>query len=217
MSATEDHPTPQFADAPEGGGRFANWRNLPRRSRGLSLRTLVILRWMAIVGQTATIFTATAWFHFDLPLWGCLAAIAASVAMNLNATARLKRSDGSTPDGALTAAHLGFDILQISTLLGLTGGLQNPFCLLLVAPVTVAAASLPGRQAVLMGLLVLLATVCLFFFSLPLPWQAGTELNLPTLYKIGIGMALTTGVVFTSAYAWRVAADAEKLELALAT
>ncbi|QDH72239.1 ActS/PrrB/RegB family redox-sensitive histidine kinase [Brevundimonas sp. M20] len=217
MSSTEDHPTPQFADPAEAGGRFANWRNLPRRSRGLSLRTLVIVRWMTIFGQSATIFVATAWFHFDLPLWSCLAAIAASVIMNLNATARLKRSDGSTPDGALTAAHLGFDILQISVLLGLTGGLQNPFCLLLVAPVTVAAASLPGRQAVLMGLLVLIATVCLFFISLPLPWQAGTELNLPPLYKFGIGMALTTGVVFTSAYAWRVAADAEKLELALAT
>jgi two-component system sensor histidine kinase RegB len=193
------------------------WRNLPRRSRGLSLRTLVILRWMAIFGQSATIATATLYFHFDLPLWGCLAAIAASVAMNLNATARLKRSDGSLPDGRQTAAHLGFDILQLSILLGLTGGLQNPFCLLLVAPVTVAAASLPGRQAALMGLMVLAATVSLFFIALPLPWQAGTELNLPPLYKFGIGMALVTGVIFTSAYAWRVAADAEKLELALAT
>ena len=217
MSATEDHPSPQSADLAESGGRFAGWRNLPRRSRGLSLRTLVIVRWLTIFGQSATIFVATAWFHFDLPIWICLAVIAASVLMNLSATARLKRSDGSATDGTLTAAHLGFDILQTAILLGLTGGLQNPFCLLLVAPVTVAAASLPARQAVLMGLLVLIATVCLFFVSLPLPWQAGTELNLPPLYKFGIGMALTTGVVFTSAYAWRVAADAEKLELALAT
>ncbi len=201
----------------EGGGRFAGWRNLPRRSRGLSLRTLVILRWLAIVGQTATVFVATAWFHFRLPLWGCLAVIAASVAMNLNATARLNRTDGSVADGTLTAAHLGFDILQLSALLALTGGLQNPFCLLLVAPVTVAAASLPGRQAVLMGLMVLAAAVGLFFFSMPLPWQAGTELELPPLYRFGVGLALTTGVVFTSGYAWRVAADAEKLELALAT
>ncbi|MCS6626494.1 ActS/PrrB/RegB family redox-sensitive histidine kinase [Roseibacterium beibuensis] len=216
MSPTQDPLSSQsFAEAE--GGRFAGWRNLPRRSRGLSLRTLVILRWMAIAGQSATIFVATAWFHFDLPLWGCLAVIAASVAMNLNATARLKRSDGSATDGTLTAAHLGFDILQLSLLLALTGGLQNPFCLLLVAPVTVAAASLPGRQAALMGLLVLLATVGMFFFSMPLPWQAGTELQLPTLYRFGIGLALITGVVFTAAYAWRVAADAEKLELALAT
>jgi len=218
VSPTQDPLSSQSALAgDDGGGRFGGWRNLPRRSRGLSLRTLVILRWMAIAGQSATIFVATAWFHFDLPLWGCLAVIAASVAMNLNATSRLKRSDGSATDGALTAAHLGFDILQLSLLLALTGGLQNPFCLLLVAPVTVAAASLPGRQAALMGLLVLLATVGLFFFSMPLPWQAGTELELPTLYRFGIGLALITGVVFTAAYAWRVAADAEKLELALAT
>lgn len=201
----------------EGGGRFAGWRNLPRRSRGLSLRTLVILRWLAIVGQSATIFVATAWLHFRLPLWGCLAVIGASVIVNLNAMARLKRTDGSVADGTLTAAHLGFDILQLSVLLALTGGLQNPFCLLLVAPVTVAAASLPGRQAALMGLMVLAAAVALFFFSMPLPWQAGTQLELPPLYRFGVGLALTTGVIFTSGYAWRVAADAEKLELALAT
>ena len=215
MSLSQDPPSSQFA--PDDPGRFPGWRNLPRRGRGLSLRTLVILRWLAIAGQSATILVATAFLHFDLPLWGCLAAIAASVAMNLTATARLKRTDGSLPDGRMTAAHLGFDILQLSVLLGLTGGLQNPFCLLLVAPVTVAAASLPGRQAVLMGLLVLAATICLFFVSLPLPWQAGTQLNLPPLYRFGIGLALITGVIFTSAYAWQVAADAEKLELALAT
>ena len=220
MSPSQEPQKPQLAPsqfAPEDPGGFPAWRNLPRRSRGLSLRTLVILRWMAIAGQSATIGVATLYFHFDLPLWGCLAAIAASVAMNLNAMARLKRSDGSLPDGGMTAAHLGFDILQLSVLLGLTGGLQNPFCLLLVAPVTVAAASLPGRQAALMGLLVLAATASLFFVSLPLPWQAGTELLLPPLYRFGIGLALVTGVIFTSAYAWRVAADAEKLELALAT
>ena len=217
MSLSQEPQKPQSTSASDDPGRVPAWRNLPRRSRGLSLRTLVILRWMAIFGQSATIGTATLYFHFDLPLWGCLAAIAASVVMNLNATARLNRSDGSLPDGRQTAAHLGFDILQLSILLGLTGGLQNPFCLLLVAPATVAAASLPGRQAALMGLMVLAATVSLFFIALPLPWQAGTELNLPPLYKFGIGMALVTGVIFTSAYAWRVAADAEKLELALAT
>lgn len=209
-------PFSSQADPPETG-RFGGWRNLPRRSRGLSLRTLIILRWMAIAGQSATVVVATGWFHFDLPLWPCLAVIALSVVMNLNATARLKRSDGAVADGRTTALHLGFDILQLSLLLGLTGGLQNPFSLLLVAPVTVAAASLPGRQAVLMGLLVLAATVALFFMSMPLPWQAGTELELPPLYRFGTGLALVTGVVFTSAYAWRVAADAEKLELALAT
>ena len=207
MTSTEAAQSPQASSLSD----------LPRRSRGLSLRTLVILRWMAIVGQTATIAIATLYFHFDLRLWPCVLVIACSVAMNLHATGRLKRSDGAQPDGGQTAAHLGFDILQLSLLLGLTGGLQNPFCLLLVAPVTIAAASLPGRQALLMGLMVLAATTALFFVSLPLPWQAGSHIELPVLYRFGTALALITGVVFTSGYAWRVAADAEKLELALAT
>ena len=68
-----------------------------------------------------------------------------------------------------------------------------------------------------MGLLVLVATVALFFV-VPAPAVAGGDgAGAAALYRFGIGLALVTGVVFTAAYAWRVAADAEKLELALAT
>ncbi len=204
-------PPSAYPGAP--GGR----PGLPRRSRGLSLRTLIILRWLAITGQTATVIVLVAMLHFPLPVWECLAVIFASVVANLLAMSRLRQVDGRLPDGRQTAIHLGFDILQLTALLAFTGGLENPFCLLLVAPVTVAAASLPGRQALLLGLLVLIATIGLFFWSMPLPWEAGTRLELPSLYRFGIGLALITGVVFTAAYAWRVAADAEKLELALAT
>ena len=216
MTPSEAEPSSQppfgVSDHPITG-----WRDLPRRGRGLSLRTLIILRWMAIVGQSATVTVAVGMLHFPLPIWPCIAVIAASIAVNLTSVARLRRSDSSLPDGRQTAVHLGFDVLQLSVLLALTGGLENPFCILLVAPVTVAAASLPGRQAIALGLLVLISTGILFFWSLPLPWEAGTRLELPALYRFGVGLALITGVVFTAAYAWRVAADAEKLELALAT
>ena len=195
----------------------AGWKDLPRRARGLSLRTLIVLRWLAVVGQTATVSVLVMGLHFPLPVWQCLVVIGASVVVNLTAMSRLRQADGRQPDGRQTAIHLGFDILQLSALLAFTGGLENPFCLLLVAPVTVAAASLPGRQALILGLMVLISTTALFFWSMPLPWQSGTELNLPPLYRFGIGLALITGVIFTAAYAWRVAADAEKLELALAT
>jgi len=218
---SQNEAGPHFADvathdiaAPSGQ---PSWRGLPRRSRGLSLRTLIILRWLAILGQTATVIVAVGMLHFPLPIWQCLVVIGASVVVNLSAMARLRQADSRLPDGRQTAIHLGFDILQLTALLALTGGLENPFCLLLVAPVTVAAASLPGRQALLLGLMVLASTTALFFWSMPLPWQQHTELNLPPLYRFGVGLALITGVVFTAAYAWRVAAEAEKLELALAT
>jgi two-component system sensor histidine kinase RegB len=198
-------------------GPLPGWRDLPRRARGLSLRTLIILRWLAIAGQTATVTVLVMMLHFPLPVWPCLTVIGASALVNLSAMSRLRQTDSRLPDGRQTAIHLGFDILQLTALLALTGGLENPFCLLLVAPVTVAAASLPGRQALMLGLMVFVSTTALFFWSLPLPWVSGTELDLPPLYRFGVGLALCTGVVFTAAYAWRVAAEAEKLELALAT
>ena len=190
---------------------------IPRRGRGLSLRTLIILRWLAIIGQTSAVLVAVFRLEFPLPLWPCLLVITTSVAMNLWATSRLQRMDSREPEANRTALQMGFDIIQLSSLLALTGGLENPFCLLLMAPVTIAAAALPTRQAVLLGMLALAATAMLFFWSNPLPWRNDADIRLPALYRLGMGLALGTGVIFTAGYAWRVATDAEKLELALAT
>ena len=114
-----------------------------RRGRGFSLRTLIVLRWLTILGQSAAILTASQGLHFPLPLWPCLIVIAVSAAVNVGAMARVRRLEASLPDGRTTALHLGFDIFQLSLLLGLTGGLENPFCLLLVAPV-IGAYPLPA-------------------------------------------------------------------------
>ncbi len=194
----------------------STWRHLPRRGRGLPLRTLIVLRWLAIAGQAATVLVLEFGLHFPLPVGPVWCVILASLVMNVATLLRLRTIDGRQADGRETAKQLGFDIIQLSALLSLTGGLQNPFCLLLVAPVTIAAAALPGRQAIFLGVMALLATAVLFFWSMPLPWQGHEVLVLPVLYRFGMGLALATGVVFTAGYAWRVAADAEKLELALA-
>ncbi|MFC5372121.1 ActS/PrrB/RegB family redox-sensitive histidine kinase [Brevundimonas faecalis] len=215
MSPTE---APSLSQAVAmAAGELTGLPETPRRGRGLSLRTLIVLRWLAIIGQTSAILTAYFALHFPLPLMPCLAAIGISAAMNLATMAKARRIDGSLPDGPRTAAQLGFDILQLATLLALTGGLANPFCLLLVAPVTIAAAALPARQAVILGVMAIIAVGFLFSWSLPLPWRLHEHLELPLLYRLGLGLALMTGVLFTAGYAWKVSADAEKLELALAT
>ncbi|PZO33513.1 MAG: sensor histidine kinase, partial [Alphaproteobacteria bacterium] len=82
---------------------------------------------------------AVGMLHVPLPVWQCRLGIAASAVVNVLAMARLRDVEARLPDGRQTAIHLGFDILQLTALLALTGGLENPFCLLLVAPVTVAA------------------------------------------------------------------------------
>lgn len=189
---------------------------LPRAARGLELRTLIVLRWLAVGGQTAAVLTASLALGFGLPLGACLVVILASALMNLTAMARLQTIEGRRSAGRETTAQLGFDIVQLAVLLGLTGGLENPFCLLLVAPVTVAAAALPARKAMMLGALALVCTAALFVWSLPLPWSEGAVLTLPPLYRIGMGLAVGVGVIFTAGYAWRVAEDADRLALALA-
>jgi len=188
-----------------------------RRGRGLPLRTLIILRWLSVMGQTTAVLSAYFVMHFPLPLWECLATIGAAIVMNAIAMARSRYIGLSLPDGPRTTLHLGFDILQLAVLLALTGGLTNPFCLLLVAPVSVAAATLHIRQALLLGAIAIVSVIGLYNWSLPLPWLVHEELELPGLYRLELGLALMTGMLFISGYTWKVAADAEKLELALAT
>ena len=206
QSQADLSPQPDPPDAPA----------LPRLVRGLELRTLIVLRWLAVAGQTVAVLTASLVLDLGLPIAACLVVILASALMNLTAMARLQTIEGRRSAGRETTAQLGFDIVQLTVLLGLTGGLENPFCLLLVAPVTVAAAALPSRNAMMLGGLALLCTVALFLWSMPLPWSEGTTLSLPPLYKVGMGLAVGVGVLFTAGYAWRVAEDADRLALALA-
>ena len=184
--------------------------------RGLELRTLIVLRWLAVAGQMVAVLTASLVLDLGLPIGACLVVILASALMNMTAMARLQTIEGRRSAGREPTAPLGFDIVQLAVLLGLTGGLENPFCLLLVAPVTVAAAALPSRNAMMLGGLALICTGALFLWSLPLPWSEGTTLSLPPLYKVGMGLAVGVGVLFTAGYAWRVTEDADRLALALA-
>ena len=176
----------------------------------------MIIRWLALAGQLAAVLFAHEWLRFDLPLEMCLTAILMGVLFNMAAMARLGEPSSRRPDGRTTARQLGFDIVQLSVMLALTGGLENPFSLLLVAPVTVAASALPARPAMILGALALAAITAMFFWSMPLPWRYGVDLQIPALYRLGMGLALGVGVVFTAGYAWRVAHDAERLQHALA-
>ena len=187
---------------------------LPAPSGRLRMRTLVLLRWLGLAGQTAAVLFVAFGLGFRIPLGWTLAVIGAGAWMNVVLGMRLHGP--AFVRGWETAAQLAFDVLQLSALLGLTGGLDNPFCLLLIAPVTIAAANLPTRQTMSVGLLALAAAAVLFFVSAPLPWMPGEVFDPPPLYRIGVWCALVVGVLFTAGYAWKTAAEGGRMELALA-
>ncbi len=180
----------------------------------LRLETMVTIRWLAILGQTVAVCAVAFVLDYALPLSACLALIAISAWLNVFLRLRY-RASYRLPDLAALAL-LAYDILQLSLLLYLTGGLQNPFSVLLVVPVVVSAATQSPRQILPLGCLTGLATTLLVFFHLPLPWIETGALNLPLVYLAGTWVAIVSTLVFTAMYAYRVADEARKLSDALA-
>ena len=179
----------------------------------LRLRTIVRLRWVAVLGQLVTVAIVHFGLGFDTPLGLCLGLIAVSAWLNV--FLRLSYSQRHHLSTRFATALLAYDILQLAGLLLLTGGIENPFVLLLVAPVTVSAATLPLRNTLFLGAIALSVASCLVFFHLPLPWPAKEEFQIPLLYKVGLLTAVSATLVFLSLYAWRLAKEARQMSAAL--
>lgn len=209
-------PGPRLRAAldPEAAASTIEWEaSLARRGR-LRSRTLVQLRWLAVAGQIGAVCFVLLVLKFSLPLSLCLSVIAASAWLNVYFHFALP-GQHLAKDWEATL-QLAFDIVQPTVLLGLTGGLENPFCLLLITPSAVAASTLPRPNVIAICALAVVAASALWFAALPLPWRNGAPPNLPPLYVLGVWAALVTGILFSARAAWQAAAESSRMELALA-
>ncbi len=179
----------------------------------LRLRTLVRLRWLAVIGQSIAVLGVAFWLGYYLPLSWCLGLIALSAWLNVFLALRWRGSQRVT--ARVAALLLGYDLLQLAGLLYLTGGLENPFAVLILVPVTVSATSLPTLWTASLGLLGLACATFLAFFHLPLPWTAATPFSVPPLYLAGLWAAIVCATVFSAIYARRIAEEARMMSAAL--
>ncbi len=181
---------------------------------GLRLDTLIRIRWLAIAGQCATVLFVAFLLDYRFALPACLGLIAASAWLNV--FLRFRYPTSFRLSGQTAALLLGYDILQLALLLYLTGGLQNPFAVLLVVPVIVSATTQSFRQIIPLGILTIIAASALVFYHLTLPSPSGEQLRLPFIYVVGMWVAISSTLVFTTVYAYLVANEARKLSDALA-
>ena len=180
---------------------------------GVRVQTLVLLRWSAIGGQLLALLIVGLGMGFSIPWLPALATVGASVTLNLALSALYRWGDRIDGKGALV--HLGFDLVQLGVLLYLTGGLSNPFALLLLVPVTISATLLSARATALLVAMALLLLVGLWHWHLPLPWKGGEPLVIPDLYRLGKGVAIGLGMIFLTFYAWQVSAEGRRRQAAL--
>ncbi len=179
---------------------------------GVRVRTLANIRWIAIVGQFTTLLVVGLWFGYPLPWGSMLAAVGASVILNVGLSTLYERTDRMT--GRELSLHLAFDLIQAGVLLFLTGGLANPFALLLIVPVTIAATLLRARD---MGPLVALAfgvLAVVWIWAQPLPWS-GPPPEFPLVYRFGVLIAYALAMGFLAVYLWMVSAESRDRARAL--
>ena len=178
------------------------------------LRTLVFLRWLGIAGQSTAIIIVFLGLRYELPVELCAAEIGASVIFNLVLSYLYPQSRQLDETEAIL--HLSFDIVQLTALLMLTGGIENPFTLLYIAPVVISATNLSLTATLGLAGFTLTCVTLISFLHWPLPWDPYQPLELPLFYLAGNWISLTLGIGFTLIYAWRTADEARGMQTALA-
>ncbi len=183
------------------------------RSDWLPLRTLLLLRWMAIAGQLGAVTVAIGYFGVQLPLGACLMAIGAAIIANLILGKVFPQNKRLTETESVVA--LLFDTLQLAFLLFLTGGLTNPFSFLILAPVIVSASALELRATFSLGALAATCTTIIAVFYLPLQLENGARFDIPLLFKGGFWLAILIGIAFLGLYARRISTEIHAMSDAL--
>ena len=183
------------------------------RSHWVRLRTLIVLRWVAVIGQLTAIEIAQFRYDIQLDLGLCYLAVGAAIVANL--VAMFVYPENKRLSESETVTTLLFDLAQLSFLLYLTGGLNNPFSLLILAPVTIAATALQARSVMLMSGAAVIAVTVLAFVFVPLRTELGFVMRMPDLFRFGFWTSIVIGVLFLALYARRVAMELNSMSDAL--
>lgn len=187
--------------------------HLPQR-RNVRLDTLLRLRWLAIIGQTTAVLVVYYAIEFPLPIWACFAVITLSAWLNVALRTRFSLTQRLEPERA--AWLLAFDIAELAILLFLTGGLENPFAFLFLAPVLLSATALPPRITVMLGVFAVVCATVLVFAHYPLPWDTDDPLQLPWIYLLGVWLSILLAIGFIGVYAWQITEESRQIAEALA-
>ncbi|MGV7217692.1 ActS/PrrB/RegB family redox-sensitive histidine kinase [Bradyrhizobium sp. UFLA05-112] len=182
--------------------------------RHIRLDTILRLRWLAVLGQLAAIFIVAQGLEFNVPIIPCVTIIGLAAALNL--ALQMAVNPMQRLEGVHAAALLALNIVELAGLLFFTGGLENPFSFLFLAPVLISATALPARLTFGLGLLAVACASILVFFHLPLPWDSDDPLVLPPIYLVGVWLSIVLAIGVTSLYSFQVTEEARKLADALA-
>ena len=182
---------------------------------GLRLRTLNLIRWVAILGQYLAVTTAFFWLEINFNFYWALICILSSVILNI--VISFKSLPTRTLTANETALYLIFDSIQLIALLYITGGLTNPFCILIIAPFIISATYLDLFRIIITGVISILSVTLLAFYYQPISSNIFefNSLDFSIFQIFGIWFSLIVSMTFIGIYCFRIADESRKVEGAL--
>ena len=172
---------------------------------------LIKIRWLAIIGQLSTLLVVFFIFEFSIPFKECVIVVFLSILINIFSSYILRGVP--TLSYNKTFIFLIFDITQLIALLYLTGGVFNPFIILILAPVIISASYLPAFWTILLSIYSILLILFINFNYIPIKWE--DKFVTPDIYKTGILIALIITIIFIAIYAYLFASSSRKISTAL--
>jgi len=173
----------------------------------LDKKTLVILRWIAIVGQLIAINVVYFILNFNFPFIYCCLIISFGAITNLFLHFKEKKKLLTNFSSTL---YLTFDLIQLATLVYFTGGITNPFVILLVIPAVVSSAFLSLKSTINLSFITVLSLLVLTIYNYPLPSAGDLHFHAPKYYLFGIPIAITIGLIFLSYFGSRFGLETRK-------
>ena len=178
----------------------------------LDKKTLVILRWIAIFGQLFSVNLVFFYLDLNFPVLLCHIVIFLGLLTNIYLQFGLK---ATLLKDLYSSSFLMYDIMQLSVLLFLTGGIFNPFAILLIVPTIVSSTFLSMGSTIILGTSTIVILFVLTFFNMPLPGMEEYILSFPNYYVTGILISLIIGLIFLSYFGIRFAGETKKRSDAL--
>ena len=178
----------------------------------LDKRTLVILRWMAIIGQYIAISVVYFVLNFKFPFFYCSLIIAFGVITNVYLQFQVKENQ---LNNFTSTIFLFYDLLQLSVLLYLTGGIINPFTFLLIIPAIVSSTFLTLRSTINLSIFTIVILLLLIISPYPLPYSGDISFYVPDYYLYAIPTAIIIGLIFLTYFGTRFGIESRKRTEAL--
>ena len=186
-----------------------NFRTLFRLGEDLNLdrKTLVILRWIAIIGQFSAIILVYFYLKLDFPILIAISILFLGFLSNLYLQFGIR---SITLRDFYASIFLVYDLIQLSSLLYLTGGISNPFSILMIIPTVVSSTLLSMGTTIILGILTIIFLFLLTIFHFPLPGIHDHSITFPKLYLTGYFLAIIVGLVFLSYFGIRFSGESKR-------